>query len=558
MNNMRIRTKLRAALAVLALMTIALGVFSIDRMGAINAQSTLIAERFVPRAYSLSVIIKWVNRYRLAEGNHIGETTPERMASVEQRLVDVRKEADQELARFGEFSMTDDYREIADKLGSGWERYLALSEAVLELSRRDEKKQAFEDWIKARTAFEEFMATIMTLAETNSAHSVDASHTAASAFSTSRIVVIAILAVTALMFLAIALFFDRAVGRAIETMTNAMTRLAQDDLAVVIPGTERGDEIGAMARAVEVFREGAKTRKSLEAKELREQAERQRRMTEMDRMIRAFESSVAEALKTVATAAVQVEGTAKGIKAIANDSGREATASASAAEQTSHNVQTVATAAEEMNCSLQEIAHQIARASEIVVRAVTEAQSTNTTIRGLADASDRIGEVVSLIADIAAQTNLLALNATIEAARAGDLGKGFAVVAAEVKTLATRTSRATDDIAKQIASMQGATQQAVNAIESIGSTIVSINDITTAISAAVEEQSAATGEIARNVTHAAAGTQEVCDNVVRLSTSAQRTGDAANELEGAAAALSRQSSELRGEVEQFLGGIRAA
>jgi methyl-accepting chemotaxis protein len=250
--------------------------------------------------------------------------------------------------------------------------------------------------------------------------------------------------------------------------------------------------------------------------------------------------------------------TAESMTATADQSSALVNAVASAAEETSVNVQTVSAGTEQLSSSIAEIGRQVVTSAEIARKAVDEAGATDATMRGLADNAARISVVIDLIQTIASQTNLLALNATIEAARAGDAGRGFAVVASEVKNLASQTAKATDEIRSQIASMQSVTETAVGAIRSIGNTIGEINQVTTAIASAVEQQGAATREIARNIQHAAGGTSEVSSNIVGVSTASAEAGSAANEVLSASSALSREAEILRSEIDMFLSNIRAA
>jgi methyl-accepting chemotaxis protein len=243
---------------------------------------------------------------------------------------------------------------------------------------------------------------------------------------------------------------------------------------------------------------------------------------------------------------------------IAERTAHQAQAVSAATEEASSNVQTVASAGEELSASIQEISRQLSQATQITGEAVTMAGQTDDQVQGLVKAVEKIGDVVRLISDIAGQTNLLALNATIEAARAGEAGKGFAVVASEVKSLATQTAKATEEITGQIQAIQNATQGSVDSIRAITGVIGKINEISSSISAAVEEQGSATQEIARNVQQAAAGTQEVANNVQGVNASADETGTAAGQVLSAAEQLARQSDALRGDVSRFLEGIRAA
>jgi methyl-accepting chemotaxis protein len=266
---------------------------------------------------------------------------------------------------------------------------------------------------------------------------------------------------------------------------------------------------------------------------------------------------VSNVVEAVSSAATELRATAESMSASAEETSRQSTAVASAAEQATTNVQTVASAAEELSSSIAEISRQVATSNEVAKRGVDQAEQTNVTVRGLAEAADKIGEVVKLIQDIAEQTNLLALNATIEAARAGEAGKGFAVVASEVKSLANQTAKATGDIAQQIGSMQSATTSAVDAIQSITGVIGEISEIATTIASAMEEQGAATQEIARNVQEAASGTQEVSSNIGGVSQAASDTGESVNHVLQAATELSQQAETLQVEVSKFIGSEAA-
>ncbi|MGH6953579.1 MAG: methyl-accepting chemotaxis protein [Alphaproteobacteria bacterium] len=361
----------------------------------------------------------------------------------------------------------------------------------------------------------------------------------------------------------------RGITRPITAMTGAMNRLAQGDKTAEIPGLGRGDEIGSMAGAVQVFKDNAiemdrmqKEREEAEHQRAEEAAARQKeaeeRASRLGQLTQAFDKAVTGALEAVSSATNQLEASARSMAASTEETTNQTTAVAAASEQATSNVQTAASAAEELSNSITEISRQVGESAKVAQKAVEEANRTNTTVQGLAEAAKKIGEVVNLISDIAAQTNLLALNATIEAARAGDAGKGFAVVASEVKSLATQTAKATEEIAAQIGSIQGATGDAVKAIDGIGATITRINEIASAIASAVEEQGAATQEIARNVQEAATGTQEVSRNIGGVNQAATEVSKAATQVLQASSDVAKQSDSLRQDVNKFLGEVRAA
>lgn len=350
-----------------------------------------------------------------------------------------------------------------------------------------------------------------------------------------------------------------AVTRNLTGMTAAMGRLAGGDTASEVPALNRRDEIGAMAKAVQVFKDNmiATERMRGEQEELKRQAGIDKKAA-LNSLADEFESTVKEIVETVSSAANELQATAQSMAGTADAASVRTTAVAAASEEASSNVQTVAAATEELSASVSEIGRQVDESSKIARGAVQEAERTNAQMHELSEAAQRIGDVVKLINDIASQTNLLALNATIEAARAGEAGKGFAVVASEVKNLATQTARATEEISSKIAEMQTVTNGSVEAIGAIGRTIASLNDIAANISMAVGEQLAATGEIANNVQQAAAGTQEVTTNIVEVTQAASETGAAASQVLSAAGELARQSGSLQSNVADFIARVRAA
>ncbi|MGA7070376.1 methyl-accepting chemotaxis protein [Bradyrhizobium sp.] len=368
------------------------------------------------------------------------------------------------------------------------------------------------------------------------------------------LVVVALLVAGGLFFL-----LGRSIVNPITAMTMAMRKIAEGDTLTAIPALERGDEVGAMAQSVQVFKDNMIEAGRLRGEQdvLKTQADSERKLL-LVRMADEFERGVLASLDSFAGSASEMQATSKSMSSTAIEASQQATSVAAVAEQASVNVQTVAAATEELSSSVSEIGRQVTQSTEIAGQAVSEANRTNVTVQGLSAAAQKIGDVVKLISDIASQTNLLALNATIEAARAGEAGRGFAVVANEVKSLASQTAKATDEISAQVGAMQGATTEAVQAIEGIGRTIGAINEITSAISIAVDQQGTATQEIARNVQEAALGTGQVSSNIASVNHAAEKTGSASNGVLASAEQLSRQAATLRGDVDRFLANIRAA
>jgi methyl-accepting chemotaxis protein len=346
--------------------------------------------------------------------------------------------------------------------------------------------------------------------------------------------------------------------RRIRSLQRSMQLLSDGDLESEIYQSRQHDEIASMANSLLIFRESMIEGRALSADQDKDRVAKSERASRMEARIVEFETTVRTALESLQDAAGSMQTTAQSMSATADQSSALVSAVASAAEETSVNVQTVSSGTEELSSSIEEIGRQVVTSAEIARKAVEEAGATDATMQGLADNAGRISVVVDLIQTIASQTNLLALNATIEAARAGEAGRGFAVVASEVKSLATQTAKATDEIRQQIVSMQTVTTTAVTAIRSIGNTISEINEVTTAIAAAVEQQGAATREIARNIQHAAGGTSEVSSNIVGVSSASTEAGTAAGEVLTASGALRREADVLRAEIDAFLQNIRAA
>ncbi|MDO8400465.1 MAG: cache domain-containing protein [Bradyrhizobium sp.] len=362
-----------------------------------------------------------------------------------------------------------------------------------------------------------------------------------------------------LLTLAVSMLVARSITRPLQRMTVTMNDLASGKLDVEVSGIDRNDEVGEMAKAVEVFKSNAVARQGLEAEQ--KEAETRsvaRRKSDMNKMADDFEGAVGQIVETVSSASNQLEASAGTLTSTAERAQELTTMVAAASEEASTNVQSVASATEEMASSVTEISRQVQESARMANDAVGQARTTNDRVGELSKAAARIGDVVELINTIAGQTNLLALNATIEAARAGEAGRGFAVVASEVKALAEQTAKATGEIGQQITGIQAATQDSVNAIREISGTIEKLSEISATIASAVEEQGAATQEISRNVQQAAQGTQQVSTHITDVQRGASETGSASSLVLSAAQSLSGDSNRLKLEVGKFLNSVRAA
>ena len=362
------------------------------------------------------------------------------------------------------------------------------------------------------------------------------------------------------VFVVLGLFaVNLSLTRPMVQMTDAMGRLANGNLTIEILNVDRRDEIGEVAKAVQVFKDNAIRVQQLEAEQKNAEAHAAaQRKADMDELAGEFEAAVGKIVDTVSSASTELEAAAGTLSQTASSTQSLSLKVASASNQASGSVQSVASATEEMASSIGEIGRQVETSTRIAREAVVQAEATDQRIAVLISSAGRIGDVVALINAIAGQTNLLALNATIEAARAGEAGRGFAVVAAEVKELAAQTAKATHEISEQVGAIQSATEGSVAAIKDIARTIDSISQITSTIAAAVEEQNAATLEISRSVQQAAVGTSQVADSITHVNNGAAETGSASGQVLSAARALSADSNRLKLEIRKFLESVRAA
>ncbi len=559
---MRLTVKLSLITVVSALLLFVAGqgFVAISKLKAINSSTEDNATTWLPSVKVLGQIKYAVTRARLAEFR-LGIADQASSAKVhgvlDERLAEVEKlakvyatliSAPEERALWGNFTVR-------------WTAYLANQRKGFEIDKARSPGQApYADSATTRTLFDDALAALDADVEFNNNGAAKATASAASDYNQAWYLLIAVSSVAVILSVAAILFVIFRVIGGLTALNNALGRMAGGDLDVVVPGANRRDEIGDMAKNVFIIRGNAeqRARDEVAAKTRQEQAAAEQRKQDMHKLADAFEGAVGEIIETVSSAATELEASAGTLTATAARSQEITTMVAAASEEASTNVQSVASATEEMASSVNEISRQVQSSAQIAGEAVAQAEKTNERISVLATAASRIGDVVELINNIAGQTNLLALNATIEAARAGEAGRGFAVVASEVKALAEQTAKATGEISVQIAGMQAATGESVGAIKEIGSTIGRMSEIASTIASAVEEQGAANHEIARNVQQAAQGTQQVSANITDVQRSASETGSASTQLLAAARSLSQDSNRLKKEVGKFLNTVRAA
>jgi methyl-accepting chemotaxis protein len=554
MSRYSIRANLVAVLALILCGVASMGVLTLQKLAAMDAASAEVRDGWLPRVELVGRLLQTLQDLRRIQASaalaasdaerqlHKGRLTAKVTEFGEARrryepLITAGKE--QALASDA-FGRADSY--LAATVSADWHGAAAATTAYT---------RSRQDFLALESAFEKDLAFNGDAAR----RAGDASATVARSARFANELGLGLLFC---LCLAAGVTLNAAIARPIGALSEAVRKLANRDMGAEIPGADRGDEIGAMANAVAVFKASMLDGNRLAAEQAAEHTAKAQRAERLAGLVRGFESKAGDLAGSVSGASGDMEKAAKAMSLTATQANQQAAAVAAAAEEASAGVQTVASAAEQLAASISEISRQVTQSSHITGRAVDETKRTDGIVHALSEGAQRIGQVVELIASIAGQTNLLALNATIEAARAGDAGKGFAVVASEVKSLAGQTARATEQIGAQVSQIQAATREAVEAIRGIGTTIDEVSSIAATIASAVEQQGAATAEIARNVQQTAAATLDVTTNIAGVSTAAGSVGTTAAQVLAAAAQLSRQADELSSEVVTFVRGVRAA
>jgi len=559
MKNVSIKIKFITAFTILVLGVIALGAASFHSLSKVKYDLDTIATNWMPSIELSLRVANGLAAVRRTQGQILIPQAEEKRKETIGRLEGYKKDLKAAQAAYEQLISAPKERALYDQVVKDLAIYMPAAEQVITLAEEGKIDEASALFLgDGRKLYLDAAKQIDAIVELNKAGADEQVQEAEASFNQAEAIMIGFIALSILIASAAAVVLIRAVSVPITKLSDVMGLLADAKWDTQVPYKTQGDEIGMMARAVNIFAENGQEAERLRAEQATAQAARERRAKLMEEYIAEFEGAVGSVTKALAAASTEMQSSAQNMTAIAEETTNQANNVAAAALQASANVQTVASAGEELSASISEISKQMGNASDIAQRAVTQAQETDSKVTDLSVAAQKISEVIQIINQIAGQTNLLALNATIEAARAGESGKGFAVVASEVKNLATQTAKATEDIAEQVNSMQSVTDSTVSAIRNISQTINQINGISLAVSSAVEEQGAATLEIARNVQEAAKGTEEVTNNITSVTQSAAETGQNSSQVLSASQELARMTNQLADHVEKFLGQVRAA
>ena len=558
LSRLSISAKLFAIVGFLFLVITVIGGFAFLQMRAINAAAQDIQAQWLPS-------VRWVGemrvqsaRYRAVLRDHLIVADAER-ADVDQNLAARKADFEKAAQAFRRLISSPAEREIADQLEKQWQSFATASTEVQSLANKGDVAAAKDINAKKVVPTGRAMdATLAKLVELNDKGAEAAGRGAEASYSSAILLMAVILGGAIVLGLGAAIYIVRDIGRGIGSILKPMGRLTDGELSVEIPHQGETSEIGRIASALQIFKQALIAKKASDEAARAEDAVKAARAQRISAATGSFEAMIGEMVDSLASASTELEASATTMTKTSDATMSLSDSAASASRAVAANIQAVAAAPEEITSSVNEIGRQVHESNRIASTAVTQAQRTDESIAKLSLAAGRINDVVKLITEVAEQTNLLALNATIEAARAGEAGRGFAVVASEVKALATQTAKATAEIDAQVADMQTATAESVAAIKEIGSTITLISEVSSAIAAAVEQQGAATQEIARNVQQSAQLSTQVASEVTEVRRGSGETSAASGEVLTAARSLAHESDHLKNEVEKFLDTVRAA
>nr|WP_321986179.1 HAMP domain-containing methyl-accepting chemotaxis protein [uncultured Lichenicoccus sp.] len=555
MNRLTIRAKTLLAFVVVLALISGLGITALDRLAAINYRAAEIRDHWLPSTGLQGQVLSVIQQMRLLEARHSLALDAGDRLRIKGELADASQTLERLRAEGARVTLHDTSE---TKLMLDFDRAWILHEAMVkrDLGPEGDPENLFS--VEESESYAAAYAASKSDLDLNLRQGRQAASSGAAIYGPTKSIIITVLCVAVAACILLAVAIVRNVSHPIRQMTDAMERLADHELDTIIPGLERRDELGGMAGAVQIFKSVMLERDRLTTEQERTHAIRNRKTSCIEELLGAFQLQAGTMTDLLSGASAELEATARGMTASAEQTNHQAGQVASAAALAGSGVQTVAAAAEQLTASVGEISRQIEESSVLTKRAVEGARRTDSMVGDLAEAAARIGRIIQLISQIAGQTNLLALNATIEAARAGEAGKGFAVVASEVKNLASQTANATSEIASQVTSIQLATRNAVVSIKEILGTIEDLGQIATAIAGAAREQGMATQEIAQNAQSTAQATDAVTRNITGVSVSAKETGAAAGQVLGSASGLAKQADKLSVAVASFLQGIRAA
>lgn len=560
LSKLSLRARLIAVISFLMIALSGTGLLAITRMQVLNAHTIDIATSWLPSMAVLGEMRSESLRFGLNFRQFTMETDPQRKTDIEKAIDNIKQEMTRLFKAYEPLVTSPEERILADGLSQTWEEYIELIRQAMDLDRQyNDAIKTREFVLKQATPVGRRMDTLLKEdIALNNRGADTATRNAADSYALTFRVIVSILAISMILGTWAGIHLIRAILHGVGSIMMPMRALGSGDLTAIVPHQGEKTEIGQMADTLQVFKDALIAKKATDEAAAAEADAKTARAQRVDSMTRQFEGLIGELVGSLSSSSTELEAAASTLTMTAESTGTLSGEAASASQEVSESVQSVASATEEITSSVNEISRQVQEASRIAGEAVMQAERTDASITALSRSGSRIGDVIKLITAIAEQTNLLALNATIEAARAGDAGRGFAVVASEVKALAAQTSKATDEIGAQIADMQLATSSSVEAIREISTTINVISEISSTVAAAVEEQGAATQEIARNVLTAAHRSNAVASNIVDVSRGASETGSASSQVLSAAQVLSRDSARLKMEVEKFLATVRAA